>query len=90
MVESVARLRVAGDVGGQRLTFWSNPVYDRPLHPLGVIGPSTIRTLLNLLAHNKSFLDANGSCVKEHTRSAIAITSSSEEIMSRFSRPGTD
>ena len=78
MVESSARLHVAGDVGGQRLAFRSDPVYNRPLHPLGVIGPSTVRTLLNLLAHNKFILDANGSSAKKRTRSAIAITSSSD------------
>jgi len=67
MVEAVARLYIAGDVGGQRLAFWSNPVDNCTLHPLGVISPSTVRTLLDLLVHNKSVLDVYGSfCEKTH------------------------
>jgi len=61
MVEAAARLYIAGDVGGQWLAFRSNPVNNCTLHPLGVISPSTIRTLLDLLVHNKSVLNVYGS-----------------------------
>ena len=90
MVKSTARFDVTRDMRGQGLTFWSDPINDRTLHSLGVIGPGTIGTLLNLLVTYKPTLDICKSFKRPHTKSAITITSSSEDVMSRFSKPGTD
>ena len=75
---------------GQRLTFGSDPINDWTLHSLGVIGPGTIGTLLNLLMTYKPTPNTHKPFRKQHTKSAIAITSSSEDDMSRVSKPGTD
>ena len=65
MVEATARLYIAGDVGGQRLALWSDPINNCTLHPLSVISPSTVRTLLNLLVYNKSVLNVYKSFCEE-------------------------
>ena len=87
MVEATTGLDIARDMGSQRLAFRSNPINDWALHPLGVIGPSTIGTLLNLLVVSQHSIYIRG--FVRLTSSAMEITSSSEDDMSRSSRPGT-
>ena len=90
MVESMASLDITRDVGSQWLSLWSNPINNCGLHPLSVISPSTIGTLLDLLIiHLKSVLNIYKWFII-HTKSTITITSSSEDNMSRSSIPGID
>ena len=90
MIKTMAGLDIPRDVWGQRLPFWSNPINDWTLHSLGVISPGAVGTLLNLLVMYENRRRTYIVIHDEHTRSAIKITSSSEEDMRRLSRPGTD
>ena len=49
MVKTAAGLDVAGYVRSERLTLRGDPIDNRALHSLGVVGPSAAGTLLNLL-----------------------------------------
>ena len=54
MIKTTARLGIPRDVGGQRLSFWSNPIDDWTLHSLGVISSSAVGTFLNLSVTHKN------------------------------------
>ena len=48
MVKAATGLDVTRDMRDQRLSFRGDPINDRTLHSLRVIGPSAGSTLLNL------------------------------------------
>ena len=49
MVKTAARLDIARYMRSKRLTLRGDPIDDRALHSLGVVGPGTAGALLNLL-----------------------------------------
>jgi len=57
----MAGFDIARDMRGQWLAFWSDPINDWTFHSLGVIGPGTISTLLNLPMTYKPMLNTNKS-----------------------------
>lgn len=88
MNKATSRLHVAGDVGGQRLALQSDPIDYRAFHSLGIVSPSTIGAFLNL-RKIKACVDLYRLMVTQLTKSAIMMTSSSEDSISRPSSPGT-
>ena len=54
MVKTATCLGIARYVRSQRLTLQGDPINDRTLHALGIVGPSAAGTLLNLLRTLKS------------------------------------
>ena len=62
MVKTAARLGITRYVRSERLTLRGDPINDQTLHSLGIVGPSTAGTLLNLLVDTEvSVLHVNDS-----------------------------
>ena len=85
-MKSSTRLCVTGDVRVERLTLWSDPVDYGAFHSFSIIGPRTVDAFLNLWKCSDAW---SFHITARLTNSAMEITSSSEEDISRSSREGT-